>query len=70
MKLEKGKYYTTADGVKVGPKGTWSNIAEHAWEQAGGSSIFDPNGDIWREDGFSAYDVPRLVAEWSDPATA
>jgi hypothetical protein len=69
LKIEEGKYYETADGVRVGPMYMWSapgkHQVEHPW-QSGERNMtyaFSRFGDIWRNDGTSFYGMPTLVRE-------
>jgi len=67
IKIEEGKFYKAETGEKVGPMERWiSWEVEHPWQQKYGSSDFDENGDIWRDDGTSEHNVPRLVEEWKE----
>lgn len=73
MRIEAGKYYRTADGVKVGPMERWSESraeSSHPWEEEGGSERFEPGGDIWKSDGTCSYGSPTLIAEWAEPISA
>jgi hypothetical protein len=68
LRIEEGKYYETADGVRVGPMYMWDEPGEmqvdDPWQEGSkGGNRFDPCGDIWRTDGTSSFGCPTLVRE-------
>lgn len=71
LKIEAGKYYETADGVRVGPMFNWADAdgvkidVAHPWQQGSeekATTLFDKGGDLWRDDGSSGW-CPDLVRE-------